>query len=283
MSNIYLPTIFSPITARFEDPMGLLRPLWRDYSIYQGFVNHEVAAAEGVLGMVARATISWGYQDAQFKNNYIGAGLVGMYRSSYHVIYPGQPVMRQLDNWYGVHPEIDIIPRVLDLELEHDQTPTRIADVTWHMSEIILARDGQRPIIYSRYLLLDKWLKSWTDMMLNSHYWWLAQYLWDRTREHPGPPTLPNRITEDRIILHQTADKKPPYKGEVQSRTVDWDRWEIGGELNMNQWIENHWGGQVTPPKPRIDWYTDIDALARSQGIDPEPLPPPAHTHAPAE
>ena len=280
MPSIYLPHIAKRALLVFEDPTGLLRPEWQDWSRYQGYVDHVLADQAGVRGMFSRATISWGYQDPFFSHNYIGAGDVGMYRSSYHVIYPGQPAIRQMDNWYGVHPTIDIIPRVLDLELRHDQPPSRIADITWQMSEIVLSRDGYRPLIYSRYLLINDWLKSWTDEMLNDHYYILAQYKWDRTREHPGPPTLPYRVERDRIVMHQTADKKPPVDvRQVQSKSVDRDRWEIGNITQMHQWIREHWGGS-TPP-PRNDWYTDVDAVIRNNfGLDLEVLPPPAHTHS---
>jgi len=230
---------------------GLARPLWRDYSRYQGMVNFDIAKANGVLGMVARAGISWGYTDPFFETNWVGAGKVDMRRSSYHVLYPSESVIRQADNWYRIHPEREVIPRVIDLELHTDQSWKRIADQTWAMSQLVKSRDGIRPIIYSRYLLINQWLQSWTTEMLNDHYYWLAQYSWFGYREHAGPPTLPNRVRRDRVVLHQTSDHKAPFPGEVQSKSVDWDRWEIGNEEQMNQWIDVAWGeGPEPPPVP---------------------------------
>jgi hypothetical protein len=110
------------------------------------------------------------------------------------------------------------------------------------MSNTVFQRDGVRPIIYSRHLLINDWLSSWSDAELNIHYYWLAQYLFNRSLEHPGPPTLPYRVSRDRVILHQTADKKPPFGGEVESKSVDWDRWLIGGVVDMHDWIEDAWG-----------------------------------------
>jgi hypothetical protein len=275
-----LPLFIPNLLLRFEDPMGVLRPEWRDYSRHNGYVNHETAFINGVHGMAARATISWGYQDPLFVHNYQGAHDVGMYRTSYHVLYPGQPIVRQLDNWFKVHPEVDGVPRVLDAELTHNQLPEKIGDVIWQASELIMVQDGIRPIIYSRYLLLNNWLRKWTTSMLNVHWYWLAQYKWDRTREHPGPPTLPNRVSRNNVIMHQTADKKPGYPGEVQSSAADRNRWELGNEVEMHQFIRDNWG-QLPPTPPRMDWFTDIDAWARTHGIDPEELPPPAHIHSP--
>ena len=234
-----------------SDPTGTDRPLWRDYSRYQAVVNFDVAKANGVLGMAARAGISYGYTDPWFETNWNGAGQVGMYRTSYHVIYPDQDIVKQADNWYRIHPVLEDIPRVIDLELDQNQSANKIADQTWGMSEIVLARDGKRPILYSRYLIINQWLQSWTETMLNEHYWWLAQYSWFGYREHAGPPTLPRNVLRNRVVLHQTSDHKLAPSGEVQSKSVDWDRWEIGNETEMHKWIDDTWGeGSGPPPIP---------------------------------
>lgn len=252
----FVPLAFA--TSTFEDPIGTARPLWRDYSRWNGQVDFSIAAANGVKGYAARSGISWGYQDPWFPRNWSEGAINGLYRTSYHVIYPSESSLRQADNWYKIHPEIEIIPRVIDLELDCDQSPSRIADATWELSSIVLSRDGVRPIIYSRYLLINDWLATWTTSMLNAHYWWLAQYPWLRTYEHPGPPTLPDRLSRDRVVLHQTCDKKPPFPGEVENLSADWDRWEIGNEQEMHMWIGQEWAGTEPPPEP-----------------DPEPEPEP--------
>lgn len=249
----YLPVIINNLITSFENPVGLARPLWRDYSRYQGVVNADVAVANGVLGMAHRSTISTTYRDAFFAANYASFGKVEKYRTSYHVVYPDQPVNAQLDNWYAVHPELDHaapIPRVIDLELHRNQPAAKIASVVWTMSEVILERDGLRPIIYSRKNLIDSWLAGWTLSMLNDHYWWLAQYLFAGYLEHPGEPALPVGVNRNRVILHQTSDHKLAPPGEVASKAVDWDRWEIGNEEQMHQWIKDKWGGGVVTPVP---------------------------------
>lgn len=252
--------LITALLSTFEDPVGTSRPLWRDYSSYQIKPNFDVAHANGVLGMAARAGISYGYVDSFFENNWNEAGRVGMYRTSYHVLYPSQPAIKQADSWYKVHPNIEVIPRVIDLELSTGQTPQKIADVTWQMSEIVYERDGVRPIIYARYMLIQDWLKYWTSAMLAAHYYWLAQYRTLRYIEHAGPPTLPkwtdgtNMISRAQVVLHQTADKKAPFTGELPvvgaSKSVDWDRWELGNEAEMHQWIKAAWGEGIEPPPP---------------------------------
>jgi hypothetical protein len=249
--NNYLPAILNKaLVTLFEDPTGLDRPLWRDYSRHQKFVNSVVAIQNGVHGFAHRATISWGYKDPYFSANWAAFDGYPVYRTSYHVIYPGEPVIRQLDNWYSVHDEIETVPRVLDLELHHNQPVKKIADVTWEMAEIIEARDGIPPILYTRRLLANSWLASWTKEMKNHLWWWLAQYLYNGYIEHPGEPTRPIGVEEERIILHQTSDKKLAPAGEVESKSVDWNRWEIGNKMQMHEWISSNWGGAAPPPPP---------------------------------
>jgi len=238
--------------APLENPTGLSRPAWGDASSWQGKVNAEVLRQNGFYGMAYRATISYGYRDAWFAENYRDAKDNFLYRTGYHVIYPGVDIIRQLDNFYYVMPERDVIPRVIDLEVNPMGVSYRkIADDTWAMCERINARDGLMPIIYSRTSLINPWLAAfWSEEQMNSVWWWLAQYLWDRTREHPGPPTIPNKVREERVVMHQTADKKPAPTGATYSGTLDWDRWELGNSDQMHAWIQQNWGEGVTPPEP---------------------------------
>ena len=89
--------------------------------------------------------------------------------------------------------------------------------------ELIRQREDQIPIVYSRYRFIDESLSSWSAKELNAVWWWLAQYLNDRTREHPGPPILPDRVSPSWVLIHQTADKIPPFG--VESAALDYDRW----------------------------------------------------------
>lgn len=244
-----LITALNWTVGTLEDPTGLDRPLWIDVSRYQGQVNWEVMAANGVLGMAARAGISWGYQDPWFPANWQGADNFGLFRTSYHVIWTDQSIIDQADNWYRVHPERDIVPRIIDFEVDRGDSAGHKAEAVWSMSDLVLKRDGIRPLIYSRYLLVNGWLKDWTLDMLNAHHWILAQYTWDRVREHPGPPTLPNGLNRDRVVLHQAADKKSSFPGSCQSYALDFDRWELGTVSEMYQFIDQEWGsGPVSPP-----------------------------------
>lgn len=259
------------VLAPAEDQAGLERPLWVDISANQGAVSMTALAANGVLGVMMRAGISWGYQDKWFPTYWADAGSYGLYRTSYHVIYTDEPVIKQADNWYRVHDRYDGIPRIIDFEVDQLDAPQKKAEAAWAMSELILSRDGFRPLIYSRYKLVDDWLASWSPSMLNAHYWILAQYLWDRTREHPGPPTLPARLDRSRVVMHQTCDKKTAFSGACDSYALDRDRWCLGPVESMHEFIRREWagGGLV-----RSDWFVDIDRWAHGLGFVTEYGPP---------
>jgi hypothetical protein len=269
----YLPVVLNKAIQSTEDPVGLARPLLRDYSRYQLRVDADVAVANGVLGMAHRATISWGYQDPWFATNYASFDREDTYRTSYHVSYPDQPITRQVDNWYAVQPALDIWPRVIDLELHRNMPWDAIGEHTWNMSELVFTRDGVRPIIYTRYKLVEQWLRKWTDEMLQAHFWWFAQYSWLGYKEHPGPPTLPKRsdgsvmVPSRNVILHQTSDHKLAPPGEVASKAVDWNRWEQGDEADLHKFVQEKWGGGViVPPDPPIDQVVPLERVQITAG-----------------
>lgn len=252
-----------------DNPMSEL-PLIRDYSKYQFPIDFGIAKTNGVRLVAMRAAISYAYKDPNFSQFWKDAEPhFPQRRTSYHVLYPGEDVTKQADNWYEAHPENDVVPRVIDMELEHDVPHEAIGEACWAMSNIVLARDGIRPLIYSRRLLIDLWLAGWTQAMLDAHWYWLAQY-WLSGEEHgyatgEDLPTLPKRVGRERILLHQTTDTKPGFPGEVGSLAVDWNRWQPADDLDI--FIPREFGGSVPePPDPEPDIQEIINlALANAQ------------------
>lgn len=267
-------TFIKPVYRKYfeliEKPVitenGLLltdKPLWRDISIYQKIWDAFVSRANGVYGAFIRS--SYGFmKDENFPSNYKRAYNAGLYRSSYHALYPELSWVKQLDIWYSQHPAIDGIPRCLDVELKNGIDSHEIGWICHDISRTILSRDGVRPIIYSRANLINPWFEEWTPEALNEHYYWLAQYLFTGA-EHPGPVTLPNRLTRERVLWHQTSSHKPDFPGEAESLSIDWDRWELGDFRQMLNWIAINWKRGI--PEPLGNWFEDIDAWARSKGF----------------
>lgn len=199
-----------------------------------------------IIYVASRATISWAYVDPFLTHNMSAVLMQERIWLPYHVPYPNQSAIRQMDHAFRTVPN----PggwgrRVLDIELAGDGRGAppaprgKWADLAWKCSEICLERDGKRPIIYSRKNLIDAWLAPyWTADQLNEHYYWLAAYLsnaavvWRLARglsvEHPGPILLPKKVWPDRLLIHQTGDKTPAFcleRRPTGSGRQDTDRW----------------------------------------------------------
>lgn len=240
------------------------RPFGIDVSRHQGKISWSAIAQHEprVYFVGIRATISWGYQDNWFPANWRGAGEYGLFRMSYHVIYPKQPALRQMDNFFRTAPEPgEFGMRVLDFELEgdgrddpHPATRNQQQDTLWKCSEICKQRDGKLPIIYSRAEFVNRQLRSWSSELLNAHYWWLAQYTWSRVREHPGPPTLPAKVLPERVLFQQTADRAKGFG--VQSWSLDRDRF-LGPLKELLSLVQAHPAPELTLEEKVEKLWTD--------------------------
>jgi len=247
-----------------------------DYSVVQvnqGALGIDVAATEGQINwdVIAahvpkvvfagiRATISWGYQDKWFPNNWVGAQNHGILRAAYHVVYPGQPVADQMHNFFAV---LELrgygeLPCVLDVELDQGQTKTVITNCIVNMADYIRHNTGRNPIIYSRKAWIDQF--TLTGAWRNEFDWWLAQYLDDRTKEDPRSPALPVGVT--RWLIHQNADHYPSF-GMPQALQMDIDRWN-GSEADIYAYAN-------MPPPSSQDWRHAIDQWARTEGYNGPP------------
>jgi GH25 family lysozyme M1 (1,4-beta-N-acetylmuramidase) len=173
-------------------------------------VNFDIVASHfplvSFVGM--RAGISWGYQDPWFSFYFQEVTRIGRVRLPYHVIYPGENPVSQMDNFFRILGSIDFehTPLVLDCELDHGQTRSKITSTIAQSIRIITERSGRIPLIYSRSSWVDRFLQV-AD--LPPVFWWLAQYRYSLpyplyTPEYPCPPT-PLPIGVPSWSFHQTS------------------------------------------------------------------------------
>ena len=179
-----------------------------------------------------RSGVSWGYQDPWFNFYMKETQRIGRVRFVYHVLFPSQNPITQMDNFFRIlGDDIDFtkVPLVLDLELDQGQTVRRITETTADAVDIIIRRTRQKPFIYSR----AGWLNQFVNVRdLPPVYWWLAQYRWPLpyplyTPEHPGPPTLPAGVTtslhSSSWRIHQTANRGASI-GAAAMHYMDYNR-----------------------------------------------------------
>lgn len=196
-----------------------------DVSRYQGKIDWDAMDSrpgDPVVFAGIRATVSWGYQDSWFPRNWAEAKRVGILRMAYHVVFPGEDPIRQIDNLMKtIGDDIGELPPVLDLELDHGYSTAAIIKNIYRQAVEVEARTFRRPILYSRASWVDQYLSGaeWLD----EYDWWLANYLRDQSTEHPGPPILPKGVTK--YLIHQTSGGYPSAGFGVESKEIDTDRW----------------------------------------------------------
>ncbi|MFZ3069900.1 MAG: GH25 family lysozyme [Anaerolineaceae bacterium] len=211
-----------------------------DLSVYNAGVNgsqypdfDQIAAHVPQVGFMAlRTGQSWGYKDEAFPIYLREALRIGVCLLPYHVIYPGEPALRQMDALLNILEgvNLDTVRLVLDMELEHDQSRAVITNTLLSCIEFLMSETGRLPIIYSRAL----WLNEHVHVNdLPPVDWWLAQYHFrraypDYTPEYPCPPLLPGGVS--RWLIHQTAERGPAIGGA--GRYMDYNRWN-GTRANL--------------------------------------------------
>ena len=191
-------------------------------------VNFDVIAAHTpqVTFIGLRAGISWGYQDPWFSTYLAETRRIGRAALPYHVLYPAQPALMQMDNFFRIIGAInfDTFPLVLDVELHHDQPSSVITRTVGQAAAIIKQRTGRTPIIYTRSMWANQHLRVGD---LPPVHWWLAQYRTSLpaplyTPEYPCPPT-PLPLGVKTWHFHQTTQRGPSI-GAPAMRTMDYNR-----------------------------------------------------------
>ena len=206
-----------------EKPFGI------DVSKYQGKIDWDVVAAHApkVVFTGIRATVNWGYTDSWFDRNWSEAKRVGILRTAYHVIFPGESASRQVNHFINtVGSDLGELPLTLDIELDHGMSYTEIRDNLFACATLVENQTGRKPIIYSRALWIDEHVTGPAGKVpkwLNEYDWWLAHYL-RSSEEHPGPPRLPKGVDRERCIIHQTGDHTVGFG--VESKMLDYNRWQ---------------------------------------------------------
>lgn len=187
--------------------------------------DHIAAHNPNVTFIAMRTGQSWEEKDPAFPYYFGQATRIGACILPYHVIFPGQPALKQVDHLMRILDRFDLTHArlVLDVELEHNKSKTIITNTLLSCLDLLLQETGRYPIVYSRANFIENHLQIEELPNLD---WWLAQYRYPQpfpayTPEHPCPPHLPRGLSN--WLIHQTAEKAPPIGGG--SSYMDYDRW----------------------------------------------------------
>ncbi len=221
-------------------------PYGIDISYYQG--NPDYALLNSQVDFVGiRASISWGYTDPKFRNNWLN---ITRPKLAYHVVYPGENAERQMRHFLSIEPLKTTDRLALDLELSHGYDKSKITDTVLQCLNYLRENTGRYPVIYSR----ASWVNQFLDVSrLPKLDWWLAGYrkrlpepLY--TPEATPPPALPKGV--DNWLIHQTCERGNGREVGVGSYYVDQNRWN-GTRAELDAYFGRAETGQPEPePDP---------------------------------
>ncbi len=166
-----------------------------DVSYWQGTVDWNAVAADGIEFAFIRVSDGVTTFDTQFPGNWAGARQAGIIRGVYQFFRPGQDAIAQADlllsNMGTLEP--DDLPPVIDVEATDGQPANVIVDKIGQWLNRVEAATGRQPIIYTgKYFWQDN---VGTDIY-SSYPLWIAQY-------GPVCPDLPNQWQE--WVFFQTS------------------------------------------------------------------------------
>jgi lysozyme len=193
-------------------------------------VSLKPAKAQGIIGVIHKASESTGFQDENVNAREWLAREAGLLFGLYHFIRPGN-VSGQVDNFLDVYQRFE--PKDLLIALDYEDAGVSIAECLQWMN-LVEEHTSKTPIIYSGYVLKEK-LGSAPDPMLNgdNYLLWLAQYgskaelpagwdeywLWQYTDEGSvdgvTPPTDLNTGDVDGVRRYWTSGGTVPMPEKV--------------------------------------------------------------------
>lgn len=157
--------LFSTGTLWFNMPLKSRYPVRGvDASHYQGQMNWERIAEQGITFAFLKATEGSGTVDDCFAENWKNARAAGLYVGAYHFFSFDSSAATQADNYCSVVPDDeDALPPVIDLEYYRSENLPD-ADAVRTNLRILLARMrgvyGKKPIIYTTRQCWEAYLKD---------------------------------------------------------------------------------------------------------------------------
>jgi lysozyme len=171
-----------------------------DISHHNGNVNLTKAAADGILGVIQKATQGQSGTDPTFQTNRKKAGDAGLLFGAYHFA-TGSDGVKQAENLLQIVGDDPATLLVLDFEPNPTGPSMSLEEARAFVTHIAERRGGRFPGFYSGHYI-KQLLGSNSDPVLAQCWFWLAQYgptavvpknwktwtLWQYTDGAIGPP-----------------------------------------------------------------------------------------------
>lgn len=198
-----------------------------DVSEYQGNINWEVLAGQGIDFAYIKATKGTDTNDKKFKVNWENAQKANVKVGAYHLFTYDQPAPQQAENFIGSVPDADgTLPPAVDIELygkDRDDPPeqAKIVPALTEFLDLLEEHYGAKPVIYAT--------KKAYELYIAGHF--KGNPLW--IRDPDSEPSLPDGRDWTFWQYNNDGELKG-YEGE--SRFIDLNVYK-GTEKEFNDFI----------------------------------------------
>jgi lysozyme len=223
-----------------------------DVSIHQGAIDWAAVAADGVQGVLIKATEGIGFQDTNLKRNALGAAAAGLKIGYYHYARPetGNTVLAEVSSFLAAIDGLPVdLPLVLDVEDDAAKLgATKLTDWSYTWLSEVQIRSGHRVMLYTG----ASFARSYLGSKLAEFPLWVAHY---------GATTPMTNSTWDIWALFQYTDKGSisGITGNVDMNEMDLAFWQ---EITAVKQIEEDEEDMTKPLEYDADWKWD--QLAKS-------------------
>lgn len=135
-----------------------------DVSHYQGQIDWNIIAKQGVTFAFLKATEGSGTVDEYFAENWNNAREAGLYVGAYHFFSFDSSAVTQAENFCAVVPDdADALPPVIDLEFYRSENLPEVADVQDNLRILLTSLQstyGKKPIIYTTKTCWETYLQD---------------------------------------------------------------------------------------------------------------------------
>jgi lysozyme len=192
-----------------------------DVSHWQGTIDWNAVAADGVEFAFIKATEGGDYTDPRFAANWAGAQRAGVVRGAYHFFRPQTDALAQAAHFLRtVQLSPGDLPPVLDVEVTDGRSAAQIAAGVRAWLQEVERATGRRPILYTR-------ASFWTGQMgggFGEYPLWVAHY-------GVSQPNIPAEWSGWTFWQHSDAGRVDGISGDVD---LDWFN---GGRAELDAFV----------------------------------------------
>lgn len=203
-----------------------------DVSHWQGAIDWDAVAGDGVEFAFIKATEGGDYTDPRFAANWAGARQAGVLRGAYHFFRPQTDAMAQAAHFLRtVQLEPGDLPPVLDVEVTDGRSLDAVAAGVRTWLQEVERATGRRPIIYTR-------ASFWTAQMgggFGGYPLWVAHY-------GVAAPNIPSGWSAWTFWQHSDAGRVDGIAGGVDLNWFNGGRAELDAFVATGQMPESSRG-----------------------------------------